>query len=122
MSSSECPGDTLWCQIFLNMAIFGDILIVIKVYKTIILYLPVNSKDSHNEKQAHQYITAIDDKFFATIICSGHGTIAGNEDSFLWIEIVIQLNILLIKVITDWLCPKTVSAYRKHAFTFYQKP
>ena len=57
-----------------------------------------------------------DDKFFATIIYSGHGKIAGNQDGILWMDIIIQLNIFLIKVITDWLFPKTVSAYRKYAF------
>jgi hypothetical protein len=32
---------------------------------------------SHSEKQTHQYITMFDDKFFGTIICFGHGKIAG---------------------------------------------
>jgi len=37
----------------------------------------INSKGGHNENQTHQYITVFDDKFFATIICSGHGKITG---------------------------------------------
>ena len=104
------------------MTVFVDVGIVVKVCKIMVLYLPINSKSSHNEKQAHQYITVFDDKFFATIIYSGHGKIAGNEDYFLWMDSIIQLNIFLIKVITDWLFPKTVSAYRKYAFrqAFYQ--
>ncbi len=91
-------------------------MIIIQIHKIIALYLPINSTGSQNEKQAHQYITVFDDKFFATIIYSGHGKIAGNEDGFLWMDSIIQLNIFLIKVITDWLCPKTVSAYHKYAF------
>ena len=98
------------------MAVFIDIFTIVKVHKIIVLYLPINSKSSHNEKQAHQYITVFDDKFFATIIYSGHGKIAVNEDGILWMDIIIQRNIFLIKVITDWLCPKTVSAYLKYAF------
>ncbi len=98
------------------MTVFVDVFTIVKVHKIIVLYLPINSKSSHNEKQAHQYITVFDDKFFATIIYSGHGKIAGNEDDFLWMDSIIQLNIFLIKVIYDWLCPKTFSAYRKYAF------
>ena len=104
------------------MSIFVDISVIVKVHKIKIVYLPINSKGSNNKEQAHQYITVFDDKFFAAIIYSGHGKIAGNEDGILWMDIIIQLNIFLIKVITDWLCPKTVSAYRKYAFIFFQKP
>ena len=98
------------------MTVFVDVVLVIKAHKIKVVYLPINSNGSHNKEQAHQYITVFDDKFFASIIYSGHGKVDGNQDGILWMDIIIQLNIFLIKVITDWLFPKTVSAYRKYAF------
>jgi hypothetical protein len=54
--------------------------------------LPINGKGSHNEKQAHEYITVFDDKFFSTIIYSGHGEIAGSEGhclaTVLWMVVI----------------------------------
>ena len=98
------------------MTVFVDVFIIVKVYKIKILYLPIYYKDSHNEKQANQHIPMFDDKLFASIINSGHGKIADNEDGILWMDSIIKLNFFLIKVITNWLSPKTVSTYRKYAF------
>ena len=83
MSRSECPDDTLKSQTFLNMTILCDVKIIVEIYKIMVTYLPINSKDSHNEKYTHRYFTVFDKKFFATIVCSGHGKIDNNKDSFL---------------------------------------
>ncbi len=73
-----------------------DILIIIIANKIIVQYLPVNSKGNQYKKQAYRYITVFEGKLFVTIVYSGHGITAGNEDGILWMNIIILIILLNI--------------------------
>jgi hypothetical protein len=77
------PDNTFACQSPLYMTVLCDVKIIVEIYKIMAMYLPVNSKGSHNEKHIHRYFTVFDKRFFATIVCSGHGKIDNNKDGFL---------------------------------------
>ena len=58
MSGSKSPLNAFQCQSCLDMAVFSDIQIVIKVDKFMISNLPVNRKSRHDHKQAdHKFQT-----------------------------------------------------------------
>jgi len=72
ISGCQCPGDALERQSVLNMAIFVDVGIVIKIHKIMISCLPINGERGYNEKKTNQYITTLDYNFPGAVIYSYH--------------------------------------------------
>lgn len=63
------------------MFVLGDVLGIVKVYKIILLYLPINGQCRNNEKQADQYII-FNEYIFSLIICFIHGINVKLKDVF----------------------------------------
>ena len=64
MGRCEGPDKILADQAGLDIGVVGDVHLVIKNNKLMVLYLPVGNKSSGNQKQADKQLTTYVDSFF----------------------------------------------------------